>query len=482
MSLESRQEFRAVNFTPVAGNSKLHIAMFPWLAFGHMIPYLELAKLIAQKGHKISFISTPRNTDRLPKLHPSISSLITFVKLSLPQVENLPKDAEATTDVPYDKVQYLKQACDDLKEPLSKFLETCDDLDCILFDFAPYWLPDIATSLGIPSVFFSIFTAAMLSYVKPASAIDDRSKPEDFTVPPKWVTFPTNVVFRLFEVLRIFYQTLAGNVVSDLYRTQEGIKGCDMIAVRSCMEFEPEWLQLLEEIHGKPVIPVGVLATTVYDTGVENEAWRSIKDWLDKQKQGSVVYIAFGSEAKPSQVELTEIALGLELSGLPFFWVLRKHRGSADTELIELPEGFEERTKAQGLVWTSWAPQLKILAHDSVGGFLTHSGWSSVVEALQHARALILLTFLADQGINARVLEDKKMGYSIPRNEKNGYFTRDSVAESLRLVMEKEEGKIYRDKVKEMKPLFADKDRQDKYVDKLVDHLRSHGRTKKIKN
>lgn len=162
--------------------------------------------------------------------------------------------------------------------------------------------------------------------------------------------------------------------------------------------------------------------------------------------------------------------------------MLRKHRGSADTELIELPEGFEERSEAQGLVWTSWAPQLKILAHDSVGGFLTHSGWSSVVEALQHARALILLTFLADQGINARVLEAKKMGYSIPRNEKNGYFTRDSVAESLRLVMEKEEGKIYRDKVKEMKPLFADKDRQDKYVDKLVDHLRSHGRTKKIKN
>ncbi|KAJ6863625.1 hypothetical protein NC652_040234 [Populus alba x Populus x berolinensis] len=324
-----KNQIRALNFTPMAGNSKLHIAMFPWLAFGHMIPFLELAKLIAQKGHKISFISTPRNIDRLPKLHPSVSPLITFVKLSLPQVENLPKDAEATTDVPYDKVQYLKQAFDDLKEPLSKFLETCDDLDCILFDFAPYWLPDIATSLGIISVFFSIFTAAMLSYVKPASDVDDRSKPEDFTVPPKWVTFPTNVVFRLFEVLRIFYQTIAGNVVSDFYRAQEGVKGCDMIAVRSCMEFEPEWLQLLEEIHGKPVIPVGVLATTEYDTGV---------------------------------------------------------------------------------------------------------------------------------------LEDKKMGYSIPRNEKNGYFTRDSVAESLRLVMEKEEGKIYRDKVKEMKPLFADKDRQDKLV------------------
>ncbi|KAJ6372780.1 hypothetical protein OIU76_027162 [Salix suchowensis] len=137
------------------------------------------------------------------------SPLITFVKLSLPQVENLPKDAEATTDV-----------------------------------------------------IFSIFTAAALSCVKPASAVDDRSKPEDFTFPPKWVTFPTNVTLRLFEVLRIFDQSLDPNVVSDFFRLQEGMRGCDMIAVRSCMEFDPEWLHLLEEIHGKPVIPVGVFATT----------------------------------------------------------------------------------------------------------------------------------------------------------------------------------------------------------------------------
>jgi UDP:flavonoid glycosyltransferase YjiC (YdhE family) len=40
-----------------------------------------------------------------------------------------------------------------------------------------------------------------------------------------------------------------------------------------------------------------------------------------------------------------------------------------------------------------------------------------MVEALQFERALILLTFFADQGINAKVLDEKKIGYLIPRNE-----------------------------------------------------------------
>ncbi|KAF2285301.1 hypothetical protein GH714_042343 [Hevea brasiliensis] len=79
-----------------------------------------------------------------------------------------------------------------------------------------------------------------------------------------------------------------------------------------------------------------------------------------------------------------------------------------------------------------------------------------VVEALQHERALILLTFLADQGINARLLEEKKMGYPIPRNELDGSSTRKSVAESVRLVMVEEEGKIYREKAKKMRGLFGD--------------------------
>ncbi|CAK9150917.1 unnamed protein product [Ilex paraguariensis] len=453
----------------MAEKGKLHIVMFPWLAFGHMIPYLELAKLIAQKGHKISLVSTPRNIDRLPKLPPNLTPSIDFVKLPLPHVGNLPENAEATIDVPFDKVKYLKIAYDGLKEPITHFLKTSSP-DWVFYDFVPFWLGSIAAELNISRAFFSIFTAPLLSFFGPVPVLkgtqEDRTKLEDFTVRPKWVPFETTVVFRLFEIKRVFNSfTGDDDDVPDTYRAGAGIEDCEVLVVRGCSEFEPEWLKLLEEIHGKPVIPVGQLPTTVFDGGDDDtdDAWRGMKEWLDKQVKGSVVYVAFGSEAKPSQAELTRLLLG---------W------SYPDTELIDLPEGFEERTKDRGWVCTSWAPQLKILSHDSVGGFLTHSGWSSVVEAIQFERALILLTFLADQGLNARVLEEKKMAYSIPRNETDGSFTRNTVAESLSLVMVGEEGKVYREKVKEMRELFVGRDRQDGYVDNLLGYLRSHRRLK----
>nr|GMC67537.1 UDP-glycosyltransferase 91A1-like [Ipomoea batatas] len=449
------------------GGKPLHIVMFPWLAFGHMIPYLELSKLIAFKGHKVSFVSTPRNIDRLPKLSGALASQINFVKLPLPHVKNLPENAEATIDVPYDKVKYLKLAHDGLQESMAKFLEdSCPDW--VFLDFDAYWLPPVASKLGVSTAYFSIYIAAFLGFhgPLPSSSLmadyDERTRLEDFTVPPKWVPFESSVAFRLFEISRILDGVTDDDEehVSDKFRFNSTIERCDILAVRSCEEFEPEWLKLVEDIHRKPVIP--------------NGAWQVIKGWLDRQATSSVVYIAFGSEAKPSQAELTEIALGLELSGLHFFWVLRTKRGEADTELTQLPEGFEERTKDRGIVCTSWAPQLKILSHDSVGGFLTHSGWSSVVEAIQFEKPLVLLTFLADQGLNARVLEEKKMAYSIPRDDKDGWFTGDSVAHSLKLVIVEEGGKIYRDKIKEMKGLFCDKAKQEAYVDNLLNFLHNH--------
>ncbi|OWM66200.1 UDP-glycosyltransferase 91A1-like [Punica granatum] len=459
---------------------ELHIVMFPWLAFGHMIPFIEVAKHMARKGHRISFVSTPQNIDRLPRISPELTTLIDFVKIPLPAVENLPENAEATSDLTYDKVQYLKKAYDLLREPMTRLLESLAP-DFVIYDFVPYWLGPIARNLGIKTAMFSIYIAATLVFTGPTWASmggDHRKRPEDFTVPPEWVPFKTHVAFPYFAIKRIF-DAVEGNAsgVSDMHRFGAAEEGADIITLRSSYEVEPEWLKLLEELHQKPVFPVGQLpppSAGDCNSRDETKSWQRIKQWLDLQRKSSVVYVAFGSEAKPSQDELTKIALGLEKSGLPFFWVLRTQLGSSDTDSVKLPDGFEERVKGRGFVWTTWAPQVSILANDSVGGILTHSGWGSVVEALCFERALILFALLSDQGLNVRFMEEKKMGYPIPRNESDGSFTSDDVAESLRLVLVEEEGKVYRDKAKEMKEVLGNPHLQEQYMDNLLNHMKAN--------
>ncbi|KAL9266371.1 putative UDP-rhamnose:rhamnosyltransferase 1 [Drosera capensis] len=175
------------------------------------------------------------------------------------------------------------------------------------------------------------------------------------------------------------------------------------------------------------------------------EDWHLIRDWLDAKEDCSVIYVAFGSETVPTQDELAALAGGLELSGLPFLWVLKKEvkTGKGNKAPLVLPDGFEERTKGRGLVWTSWAPQLRILSHSSIGGFLSHSGWSSVVEALHVGLPLILLPMFIDQGLVARTVSEWQAG-----------------------------GAIYRQKAKEASTtLFGNQVLQREYMDKVVEFL-----------
>ncbi|KAM0021948.1 putative soyasaponin III rhamnosyltransferase [Helianthus debilis subsp. tardiflorus] len=65
--------------------------MFPWLAFGHILPFLEPSKFIAQNGYKASFLSTTRNIQRLPTLPSHLPPLINLVKLAIPYVKSFPK-------------------------------------------------------------------------------------------------------------------------------------------------------------------------------------------------------------------------------------------------------------------------------------------------------------------------------------------------------------------------------------------------------
>ncbi|KAE8691529.1 UDP-glycosyltransferase 73B4 [Hibiscus syriacus] len=71
--------------------------------------------------------------------------------------------------------------------------------------------------------------------------------------------------------------------------------------------------------------------------------------------------------------------MALEASDLQFIWVVRKQKNNDEGD-DWLPKGFEKRTEGKGLIIRGWAPQVLILDHEAVGGFVTHCGWNSTLE------------------------------------------------------------------------------------------------------
>ncbi|OVA01841.1 UDP-glucuronosyl/UDP-glucosyltransferase [Macleaya cordata] len=454
-----------------------HVVMFPWLAFGHMLPFLELSKNLAAKGIRISFISTPRNIQRLPTLPANLVNHINLVEIGLPSVDGLPVDSEATIDLKLEEVQYLKKAYDKLQGPFERFLDQISP-DLIIFDFAPYWIPEIAAKFRVPSAFFSVFSAATLAFLGPPSELRSghRSRPEDFTAAPDWIPFPSTVSFRLDQAVRICkninFPDISGKSSGE--RWAETVEGSDFVMVRGCREFEGEYVNLLHKLYQKPVFPIGLLPPQCSvgrssDMTAENRS--DMFSWLDKQAHRSVVFVGFGSEYKMTIDQVHELAFGLELSKLPFLWVLRKPEGIDRADL--LPSGFEDRTKARGLVCVGWAPQVEILAHMAIGGCLSHSGWGSIIESLSYGHAQILLPMMADQGLNAKLLVEKGTGLEVERNE-DGTFSRDAVAKSMRLVLIDPEGEPLRLKAAKMRNIISYQDLHEDYLNRFVQHLDSY--------
>ncbi|KAH7291313.1 hypothetical protein KP509_29G011600 [Ceratopteris richardii] len=98
--------------------------------------------------------------------------------------------------------------------------------------------------------------------------------------------------------------------------------------------------------------------------------------------------------------------MGLEGSGCPFLWVIREDSHKQRKLAQILPEGFLDRTKERGLI-ISWAPQVEVLAHRAVGGFLSHCGWNSTLESLGAGVSMLCCPRFAEQRLNCYYICEK---------------------------------------------------------------------------
>ncbi|KAG1326732.1 UDP-glycosyltransferase 73E1 [Cocos nucifera] len=475
-----------------------HFILVPLVAQGHMIPLLDLARLLAERGARVSFITTPVNADRIRTIIDRVMESrlpIQFVELPIPCAEaGLPDGCETFDLLPSeDYVAAMFAAPKLLRGPLELYLQAQKPgPSCMIADFCNPWTMEVATKLGIPRVIFHgpscfyLLSAYNIVLHKMYDHITDEFEP--FLVP----NLPHQVEINLAQAFGWAIRPESEKFNNEMIEAESTADG---IVINSFDDLEPGYIESYKKAKGKNVWTIGPLCLNNKDFG--NKAVRGNKasidehvvmKWLDSMEPGSVIYVGFGSVGRTRPIQLIEIGCGLELSNRPFIWVIKEVEMTPEVEKW-ISEGFEERTSSRGLIIRGWAPQMVILSHSAIGGFLTHCGWNSSLEAIAAGVPLITWPQFADQFLNEKLLVDV-LGIGVPVGAKvptthlseDGdpvMVRRDDIVNAVSRLIDGEEGEQIKMKVMELqqKAAKAMEEGGSTYdnMANLIQYFREHG-------
>lgn len=332
---------------PTNKQKQLHISMFPWVAMGHITPFIHLANELARRGHKISILLPNKPLQKLGH-HNQYPELVTFHVITIPQVEGLPLGAETASDIDIHLKNPLANAFDATKPQVRSLLADLKP-DVVFYDFAD-WMPEIASEIGFKTVCYNVFCASCLAIgIVPARHIpkDRQLTLEELMETPKGYPSST-IVLRGQEALTLSFIAMDYGSTRFDHRITTSMQNCDAIGIRTCRELEGPMCDYLSEQYKKPVLLSGPVLPDSPKEPLE-EKW---DQWLGKFSPGSVVYCAFGSQMILKKEQFQELCLGFEMTGLPFFVALSKPNG---VEALEeaLPDGFLDRVGDRG--WCTMA-------------------------------------------------------------------------------------------------------------------------------
>ncbi|MCL7029613.1 hypothetical protein MKW94_000916 [Papaver nudicaule] len=430
-----------------------HVVILPFMAKGHTIPLLHLTRLLFLRRSNIAvtIFTTHANS---PFIRQSLyDTKASIIDLTFPQnfhpeipegVESVDKLPSQSLLVPFAKgTKFLQPQFDVILESLRP------NVSCIISDVFFPWSMEIASKLSIPrldfdgaSNFAMVFYDILMSQEFPVGSDD-----EPFSVIP---SLP-NIKLTKNDIEPEFSHPQPGehtDFYTEVVMATNKSKG---IIRNSFYELEPEFVDYWNKENSPKAWSVGplcLLATKVLS--LEKPMWIQ---WLDEmlEKEKSVLYVAFGSLAEVTIEQFREIAIRLENSGEHFLWVLRLPSIMED----EFMSGFEERVKGRALlVKNQWVDQLGILSHECVKGFMSHCGWNSVLESVCESVPLLGFPILADQHLNARMVEEY-FGIGVKVVARNGsvrgLFGSECIENKVKELMdiEGEKGKAMRKNVQE---------------------------------
>ncbi|KAI4342462.1 hypothetical protein MLD38_027089 [Melastoma candidum] len=448
-----------------------HVAMFPWLAIGHMTPFLHLGNNLAARGHRVSFY-LPKKALSLLQDHNSHPDLITFHVFKVPHVDGLPPGTETASDIPISDTSLLVAAMDRTRDQFeSSLLETRPDF--VFYDVA-HWVPMVARPLGIKAICYKVVAASSIAIalvparkVVPGMLLTEKELAE---VPPGYPS--RTVVLHGGEARSLQFVSMPfGEGITFYERTTAAMRESDALAIRTCRELEGNFCNYISEQYGKPVFLTGPVLPFPSTSETSEEQWISR---LSQFETGSVIFCAFGSQYILEIDQFQELLLGIEATERPFLVSLKPPNGAASVEEA-FPPGFGERTKGRGTVTGGWVPQPQILRHKSVGCFVSHCGFGSMWESLMCESQLVLVPHLGDQILNARLLaEELRVAVEVDRTE-HGLFSKESMRKAIESVMDPdgEVGKTVRKNHARWRETLTATNFMSDYVDEFVRNLRS---------
>ncbi|KAJ6860694.1 UDP-glycosyltransferase 92A1-like [Populus alba x Populus x berolinensis] len=312
----------------MASKSIEQIVMLPFMAHGHLIPFLALARQIHQAtGFKISIASTPLNIQYLSSTFNSSSDEpendhIHLLELPFCNTDNgLPENSE---NLSLDSIGKLFSASLSLRKPFHSLVSDIAAKQghpplCIISDVFLGWATEVASSLGTVNVTFSTGGAyGTLAYSSLWLNLPHRgrSDSDEFHLPG----FPDSCRFHVNQLHHFLRNADGTDSWSKFFQSQISLSMQSFgWLCNTAEEFEPAGLEWLRNFLKLPVWAIGPLLPPMVLNNDHSSLSKCI-EWLESHSPASVLYISFGSQNTISPSQMMELAIGLEESAKPFVW------------------------------------------------------------------------------------------------------------------------------------------------------------------
>ncbi|XP_071729778.1 UDP-glycosyltransferase 74G1-like [Rutidosis leptorrhynchoides] len=417
-------------------NKSPHVLLFPFPAQGHMNPLIQFGKRLTSKGVKTTLITTKFISKSILSLNTTTNAIdIEAISDGFDEGGFLSADSSETYLETFHEVG-LKSLGDMIKKLQSEGTK----IDAIIYDTFITWALDVALENEIKcGAFFTQACSVNNIYYHVHKGL--ISVPLGSTV-----SVPGLPALEYWETPSFVHNLGPYPGWSEIVFNQfDNIDKARWVFTNTFYKLEEEVIEWMKKMW--PLKVIGPTLPSMYlDKRLEDDKDYGINlvkanhsecmNWLNDKPKGSVVYVAFGSMAQLGPEQMEELACALRDSDANFMWVARTD------EEEKLPKGFKENVNNEKGLLVAWCKQLDVLAHESVGCFVTHCGFNSTLEAVSLGVPVVAMPQWTDQTTNAKCLEDIwSVGVRVKVDDK-GIVRRDNIVSCIKEIINGERGKI----------------------------------------